>query len=48
MANLIGNNLSKYGVYEGGLMKGSLEVKRWESIDYMISKMKMHGPSEEV
>lgn len=45
---MIGSSLSKYRVYEGGLIKGSLVVKRWEPLDYMISKMKIHGPSEEL
>lgn len=48
MASLRDNCFSKYEVYEGGLIKGSLMMKRWEPLDYMVSKMKMHDPSEEV
>lgn len=45
---LIGSSLSKCGVYEGGLIKGYLVVKRWEPLDCMILKMKIHCPSEEI
>lgn len=41
MASLKDNTFSKYGFYEGGLIKGPLTVKRWEPLAYIISKMKM-------